>query len=203
VAVTAGVGLALIVDPDEEARRATTQLFELAGFEVAAVSSGEEALEIARATTPSVVILEIPLEGVSGYEVCRMLREALGSELPIVFVTGARTEPYDRVAGLLVGADDYVVKPYAADELLTRARRLVERAHPLTASVAERLTKRELEILQLLARGLTQAQIAELLVISPKTVGTHIEHILSKLGVHSRAQAVALAYRDELVAAEQ
>jgi DNA-binding NarL/FixJ family response regulator len=199
VAVSTDVGVALVVDPDEEAREATTQLFEQAGFEVVAVSSGEEALEIARATPPSVVILEIPLEGVSGYEVCRTLREALGPELPIVFVTGARTEPYDRVAGLLVGADDYVVKPYAADELLARARRLVQRAQPLTASVVERLTKRELEILQLLARGLTQAQIAERLVISPKTVGTHIEHILPKLGVRSRAQAVAIAFREELV----
>jgi DNA-binding NarL/FixJ family response regulator len=199
VAVSTSLGVALIVDSEEDARLSTAQLFEHAGFEVVAVSSGEEAVEIARATPPSVVILEIPLEGVSGYEVCRTLREALGPELPILFVTGARTEPYDRVAGLLVGADDYVVKPYAADELLTRARRLVERAQPLAASVAERLTKRELEILQLLARGLTQAQIAERLFISPKTVGTHIEHILTKLGVRSRAQAVAIAFREDLV----
>jgi DNA-binding NarL/FixJ family response regulator len=199
VAVSTSLGVALIVDSEEDARLSTAELFEHAGFEVVAVATGEEAVEIARATPPSVVILEIPLEGVSGYEVCRTLREALGPELPILFVTGARTEPYDRVAGLLVGADDYVVKPYAADELLTRARRLVERAQPLAASVAERLTKRELEILQLLARGLTQAQIAERLVISPKTVGTHIEHILTKLGVRSRAQAVAIAFRDDLV----
>jgi DNA-binding NarL/FixJ family response regulator len=199
VGMSAEVGVALIVDPDEEARKATAQLFEQAGFEVTAVSSGEEAVDIARAAPPSVVILEIPLDGVSGYEVCRTLREAIGSELPILFVTGARTEPYDRVAGLLVGADDYLVKPYAADELLTRARRLVERARPLSSSVVDRLTKRELEILQLLAGGLTQTQIAERLVISPKTVGTHIEHILAKLGVRSRAQAVAIAFRADLV----
>jgi DNA-binding NarL/FixJ family response regulator len=199
VAVSTSVGVALIVDPDDEARHATAQLFEQAGFEVMAVSSGETAVEIARAAPPSVVILEIPLDGVSGYEVCRSLREALGSELPILFVTGARTEPYDRVAGLLVGADDYLVKPYAADELLTRARRLVERSRPIASSVVERLTKRELEILQLLARGLTQVQIAEHLVISPKTVGTHIEHILAKLGVRSRAQAVAIAFREDVV----
>jgi DNA-binding NarL/FixJ family response regulator len=199
VEATTGVGVALIVDPDDEARLAMARLFERAGFEVTAVASGEEAVEIARATPPSVVILEIPLAGVSGYEVCRTLREALGTELPILFVTGARTQPYDRVAGLLVGADDYLVKPYAGDELLTRARRLVGRAQPLANSVSRRLTKRELEILTLLARGLTQAQIAEHLVISPKTVGTHIEHILAKLGVRSRAQAVAVALRDELV----
>jgi DNA-binding NarL/FixJ family response regulator len=192
-------GPVLVVDHDDGARQATAALFAQAGFAVTAVASGEEALDAARHDTPSVVILEIPVGSLSGYEVCRALREASGRELPIVFVTGTRTEPYDAVAGILLGADDYVVKPYAPDELLARVRRLVERARPIVPSVAERLTNRELEILQLLAEGLAQAQIAEQLVISPKTVGSHIEHILAKLGVRSRAQAIAVAYREELV----
>jgi DNA-binding NarL/FixJ family response regulator len=61
------------------------------------------------------------------------------------------------------------------------------------------LTARERDVLELLASGLGQAQIAEALVVSPKTVGTHIEHILQKLGAHSRAEAVAIAYRDGLI----
>jgi DNA-binding NarL/FixJ family response regulator len=193
------VGPVLVVDHNDAEREATAALFSQAGFAVTAVGTGEEALDAARHDAPSVVILEIPVGSLSGYEVCRSLREASGRELPIVFVTGTRTEPYDAVAGLLVGADDYVVKPYAPDELLARVRRLVERSRPIVPSVAERLTSRELEILQLLAEGLTQAHIAEQLVISPKTVGTHIEHILAKLGVRSRAQAIAVAYREELV----
>jgi DNA-binding NarL/FixJ family response regulator len=138
----------------------------------------------------------------SGYEVCRALRRSFGPELPIVFLSGVRTESYDRVAGLLVGADDYLVKPYAGDELLVRVRRLLPRSSGPTNG-GKTLTKREEEVLGLLAEGLAQDAIANRLSISTKTVGTHIEHILSKLGVHSRAQAVALAYRDELVAAEQ
>ena len=194
------VGHVLVVDPDDEQRVATKALFERAGYSVTALSSGEHAVTTATATTPAVVILEIPLEPVSGYEVCRTLREQFGSELPIVFLTGARTETYDCVAGLLVGADDYVVKPYADDVLLARVRRLVERrVRPLAPAASERLTKRELEILQLLAEGLRYRQIAEQLFISPRTVGTHIEHILSKLGVRSRAQAVAVAYREGLL----
>ena len=194
------IGHVLVVDPDDEQRVATKALFERAGYSVTALSSGEHAVTTASATTPAVVILEIPLEPVSGYEVCRTLREQFGSELPIVFLTGARTEPYDCVAGLLVGADDYVVKPYADDVLLARVRRLVERRiRPPEPVVSERLTKRELEILQLLADGLRYRQIAEQLFISPRTVGTHIEHILSKLGARSRAQAVAVAYREGLL----
>ena len=65
------------------------------------------------------------------------------------------------------------------------------------------LTKREIDVLSLLAEGLTQAEIAEKLVISPRTVGKHIEHTLAKLGVHSRTQAVALALREDLIETER
>jgi DNA-binding NarL/FixJ family response regulator len=118
--------------------------------------------------------------------------------MPIVFVSGDRTESYDRVGGMLLGADDYVVKPFDAQELVERLDRLVHRPRPTWTKHA--LTPRELEVLTLLSEGLAQAEIAERLEITPKTVATHIERILSKLGVRSRAQAVAIAYRDTLVA---
>jgi two-component system, NarL family, secretion system response regulator SalR len=117
--------------------------------------------------------------------------------MPIVFVSGSRTESYDRVAGLLVGADDYIVKPYAPDELLTRIRHLVRRSKSLSPSVTAGLTSREREVLRLLANGLRQEDIAERLFISRKTVGTHVGNILRKLGVRSQAQAVSVAYREE------
>jgi DNA-binding CsgD family transcriptional regulator len=128
-----------------------------------------------------------------------VLRHEFGEGLPIMLVSGDRTEAYDRVAGLLIGADDYLVKPYAPDELLARARRLLRRATPIAPPVAAKLTLRETEVLSLLAEGLEQDEIAARLFITRKTVGTHIEHILKKLGVRSRAQAVALAYRSDLV----
>jgi DNA-binding NarL/FixJ family response regulator len=108
----------------------------------------------------------------------------------------------ETITGLLIGADDYVVKPFAPDELVARVQRLLGRSHaPSQSRGLSRLTKRELEVLGLLAEGKSQPDIADELVISLKTVGTHIEHILSKLGVKSRAQAVALAYRDRLLEA--
>jgi DNA-binding NarL/FixJ family response regulator len=200
VAVTATCGKVLVADGDGNSRRELTSLLEGAGYEVTTVSSGAQALQVAGQIEPSIVLLEIPLGDLSGYEVCRTLREQT-PQLPIVFVSSARTESYDRVAGLLLGADDYVVKPYAADELLTRVRNLVRRSAPSTrAAAAARLTKREHEVLQLLTEGLRPDDIAERLFITRRTVGTHVENILRKLDVQTQAQAVAFAFRAELVA---
>jgi DNA-binding NarL/FixJ family response regulator len=190
-------GPVLIADEDEASRAQLARLLQGNGFNVVQVASGEEALQAVRETRPSIALLEVPLGQLSGYEVCRTLRSELGDALPIVFVSGSRTESYDRVAGLLLGADDYIVKPYAPDELLTRVRNLVRRARPLAPAVVTGLTRREREVLRLLVEGLRSEEIAGRLFISRKTVGTHIEHILRKLGVRSQAQAVALAYRSQ------
>jgi DNA-binding NarL/FixJ family response regulator len=190
----------LIVDADAGARAELAHLLEEDGYEVVQAGSGEVGLKIARENPPALAILEVPLGDRSGYEVCRVLREQLGEELPVLFLSGARTESYDRVAGLLVGADDYVVKPFAVDELLARVRRLVRHASPAAETSMALLTPREREVLRLLAGGLAADEIAKKLFISKKTVGTHLEHIFTKLGVRSRAQAIAVAYRDELVA---
>ena len=95
----------MIADEDPTSRDQLARVLEAAGYEILQVASGEEVLEAVREIRPSIVLLEIPLGGLSGYEVCRALR-AEASEMPIVFVSGSRTESYDRVAGLLVGADD-------------------------------------------------------------------------------------------------
>ena len=194
---SAGHGPVLIADEDPESRDDLVRVLEAAGYDIIEVASGEEALEAVRESRPSIVLLEIPLGGLSGYEVCRALREE-DQGTPVVFVSGTRTESYDRVAGLLVGADDYIVKPFAPDELLTRVRHLVRRSQPSLPSNTANLTKREREVLQLLAEGLRQDDIAERLFISRKTVGSHVANILRKLGVRTQAQAVAVAYRDEL-----
>jgi DNA-binding NarL/FixJ family response regulator len=148
----------------------------------------------ARRHPPKLVLLDVRLPDVSGYEVCRELRDEFGDEVGIMFLSGERTEGLDRAAGLLVGADDYVVKPFSADELLARVRLRLP-APGIIPSPASDLTKRELEVLRLLAAGLSQKEVAAKLVISPKTVAAHVQHVLGKLGVHSRTQAVAHAYR--------
>lgn len=187
----------LVADGDTNVRTDLARLLESAGYRVWQASRGDEAMAIARNEQLSLAILEIPLAVLSGYEVCRALKSELGSSFPVLFLSGARTESYDRVAGLLVGADDYLVKPYAPDELLARVRLHEARPPSDDGAAPSNLTPREWEVLRLLAGGMSQREIAAHLTISPKTVGTHIEHVLRKLGVHSRTQAVALVFRQD------
>jgi DNA-binding NarL/FixJ family response regulator len=185
-----------------------SSLLERMGYETQQAQNGREALDAAKQVQPALVLLEVNLADVSGYEVCRDLRDRYGDEVAIIFLSGDRTEPYDRVAGLLLGADDYIVKPFDEGELLARVRSALRHSAAPQENgsegdpAAEALTNREREVLKLLARGLTQAKIAEQLFISPKTVGGHIQRILEKLGVHSRAQAVALAHEHGLADVE-
>jgi len=189
----------LIVDEDDEARSQLAGLLERAGLEVIEATTGEEAIRIIREQDVALALLEVALEDVSGYEVCRTIRDEVGLDPGVMFISGSRTESYDRVAGLLIGADDYIAKPYAADELLARVRSLLRHNLRSTTSPPTGLTARELEVLTLLAEGLTPDELAAQLFISNRTVGTHIQNIFRKLGVRTRAQAVAVALREGLV----
>ena len=192
----------LIADADESSRALLSGVLQNAGYQTLEAETGDEGLERARANPPTAAILEIPLLGLSGYELCAALKVEFGADMPVIFLTGTRTEPYDRVAGLLLGADDYLTKPYIAGELLVRLRNLLHRrADPNASRFARRLTKREHEVLERMAEGLQHDEIAQRLFISPKTVATHVEHILRKLAVRSSTEAIAVAFRQEILGA--
>jgi DNA-binding NarL/FixJ family response regulator len=186
----------LIADQDEDVRRSLTALFAEESHPVVEAATGEQALAHARRVRPALAVLEVCLPGLSGYEVCHAIREKLGDDVSVILISARRAEPVDRVAGLLLGADECLAKPLIAGELLVRARRLMRRS---PGGAPNSLTTREREVLGLLVEGLDDREIAARLVISRNTVGTHVDHIFAKLGVHSRGQAVALAYRNHLL----
>jgi DNA-binding NarL/FixJ family response regulator len=202
----------LVADGDERSRAVIVALLERIGSTPYEAATGPEALSLTETLQPAMVILDVALPGISGYEVCHQLRDRFGDTLYIVFVSSVRGEPLDRVAGLLIGADDYIVKPFDPDELLVRVRALLRRHNGHRNRDDDQrengdrllapLTMRERDVLALLAEGRDQREIALELVISSKTVATHIQRVLRKLGVHSRAQAVAVAYREGLVEGE-
>jgi DNA-binding NarL/FixJ family response regulator len=188
----------LIVDGDPAVRDKVVRELRRLDYEVVAATTGHDGLTVARSLQPALVLLDVQLPEMTGYELCTELREEFGAELAIVMTSADRTEPSDRVAGLLIGADEYLAKPLDLDHLVATVRRFV--ARPASAGRRQRssLTPREVEVLQMLARGLRTAEIAADLVITVKTVRTHIQNVLTKLGVHTQAQAVAWAYRHGL-----
>src|SRR5436305_1152183 len=196
-------GDVVLVDGDPAFRGFLTGVLERAAYTTVGVGNAEDAITTVAERTADIVLTDVELPGVSGYELCRELKAEYGSALPIMMISGTRTEPFDRAAGILLGADDYMVKPIDAGELVARVWRLV-RCRPQTNGAAngagtklDVLSSRERQVLALLSEGADQDQIAQTLFISPKTVATHIQRTLTKLGVRSRTQAVALALRRE------
>jgi two-component system response regulator MprA len=116
----------LVVDDERAVRESLRRALELEGYEIELAADGSEALyRLEGSEEPDAMILDVLMPGVDGLEVCRRLRGS-GSKLPVLMLT-ARTEVEDRVAGLDAGADDYVTKPFALEELLARVRALLRR----------------------------------------------------------------------------
>jgi DNA-binding response OmpR family regulator len=114
----------LVVDDEPRYIRAIQINLEASGYEVINARDGQTAIELAASEKPDLILLDIRMVGLDGYEVCRRIREF--SAVPIIMLT-ALAEDADKVAGLDVGADDYVTKPFSADELLARVRAVLRR----------------------------------------------------------------------------
>lgn len=196
-------GVILVVDHDRAFCSLAAKALARMDFVVVAAEDAESAFARLDGARPDLAIVEVELPGLNGLALLTQLLEAFDDGLPVILTSAERGAPLDRAAGLLLGADDYIVKPVDPGELVARVGRSLRRsAMPGNGAEGPRdatLSSRERQILGLLANGRTQKEIAATLVISSKTVGTHIQHVLSKLGVHSRAQAVAAAYRLRIV----
>jgi DNA-binding response OmpR family regulator len=122
----------LTVEDDERIRTAVKMALEDEGWEVEEADTGEEALQAFTRQPADVVLIDIMLPGIDGFDVCRSIRRV--SDVPIVMVT-ARADTHDVVAGLEAGADDYLTKPFAPKELSARIRALLRRARPAEVGV--------------------------------------------------------------------
>ena len=168
----------LVVDDDALFRELVVTILRRAGYRTHEAASGEEALELAEREPPDVVVLDVHLPGISGHEVCVRLRGS-SSRPRVLFVSGERIEPYDRVAGLLVGGDDYLVKPFAPDELLARVHALIRRGE----EGGPELTRDERDLVRLLRQGVGAGELARRLGEPETVVRDRFENFLTKLGV--------------------
>ncbi|MBP2403754.1 Mycobacterial persistence regulator A [Streptomyces netropsis] len=125
----------LVVDDDPDVRAAVVDGLSVEGYTVRSAADGLEALSSVAAAPPAAIVLDLAMPVLDGLAVCRRLRD-LGDRTPVLVLT-ARDAVSDRVAGLDAGADDYLVKPFALDELLARLRALLRRAAPVEAAAED------------------------------------------------------------------
>ncbi len=123
----------LIVEDDASIARVVQDNLAFDGFEVECQANGREALVHVRRFKPDLVLLDLMLPGIDGLEICRALNQAT-ERIPVIIIT-ARTQKDDRVLGLELGADDYVTKPFALDELLARVHAVLRRTQPHPANL--------------------------------------------------------------------
>lgn len=164
----------LVVDDDPPIRRMLERTFSAEGYYVESAADGGQALAAIERSIPDLVVLDVTMPGVDGLSVCRRVRRA-GLAVPILLLT-ARDAVADRVAGLDAGADDYLVKPFASEELLARARALTRRGQEpsealafadLVFDVAGRTARRNDVDIPLRPR---EADLLELLLRNPRQV---------------------------------
>jgi DNA-binding NarL/FixJ family response regulator len=187
-----------------------------AGISVAAeAADGREAVAATLKHRPDVVLMDIRMPGMDGLEATRRIMAAPGArEVRIIILTTFDLDQYV-YAALAAGASGFLLKDVSPEHLIAAVRlvrrgdallapsitrRLVERFAPRSAGAdLSVLTPRELEVLGLIARGLSNAELAAALTLSEATVKTHVARILGKLGLRDRVQAVVLAYESGLV----
>ena len=206
----------MVVDDDAPIRRMLVRTLAAEGFEAKAVADGGGALAAIEKSAPDVLVLDVAMPGLDGLDVCRRVR-AKGLALPVLLLT-ARDTVAERVAGLDAGADDYLVKPFATEELLARIRALLRRGREpaevlafgdLVLEVSSRtarrgnrdlaLSGREAALLELLLRNSRQVVSRELALervwggvaaASPNVVDRYIYYLRRKLGEPPLIEAV-------------
>jgi DNA-binding NarL/FixJ family response regulator len=210
----------LLADDQELVRSGFRLILELADFEVAGeASDGREAVELARTAQPDVVLMDVRMPGMDGIEATRRIAQA-GLPSRVLMLTTFDLDEYVYEA-LRAGASGFLLKDAGRERLIEAVRTVAAGESLFAPSVLQRLvthfvarppvgaarpkgplaelSERETEVLKLVGRGLSNAEIAGTLVISQATVKTHVRHVLQKLGLRDRVQAVALAYEAGLL----
>jgi len=188
----------LVVDDDPPIRRMLERTFVAEGYAVIGAADGGEALAAVERSAPDLLVLDVAMSGIGGLAVCRRLRDQ-GRTTPILLLTARDAVP-DRVAGLDAGADDYLVKPFATEELLARSRALLRRGREpveqlvfddLIFEVQARQARRARAEVPLSAR---EAALLELLMRNPRQVISR-EHALEQIWGSSAAASLNVVDR--------
>ncbi|MEX0267690.1 response regulator transcription factor [Leptolyngbyaceae cyanobacterium UHCC 1019] len=202
----------LVVDDDTTLRMALTRYLEKRSYLVQSVGSATEALSAVEADPPDLIVSDVMMPEMDGFEFCRRLRATRAGQLvPFIFLS-SKGEVEARIQGHSMGADDYLMKPFEPLELLAKIEAQLERSRRVHSEIVRLMQKSELEpstslvppalpltpaeekVFWEVVQGLTNKQIGDRLFVSPRTVQTHLSNILNKLDLENRSQLVRFAF---------
>ncbi len=201
----------LIVDDEPNLLRAVAACLRAENYEVSTARSGREALMLLAESVPDLIVSDIRMPAMDGYQLARQLRGSPRTALvPIIFLT-AKDETADRIEGFRSGIDAYLTKPFEPDELIAVVNGIltrVERTHSEIARLVgtadkemhltfedEHLTEAENRVALAVSSGLSNKEIASKLEISVRTVENHISHILDKKGFSNRVEIARYVFQ--------
>lgn len=210
----------LVADDDPGTRLSISDYLEASGYSVVSAENGKEAFGMVEIYQPHLIVTDITMPQMDGYELIRQVRGRPSLRLlPVVFLTG-RTDTKERVRGYQLGCDVYLEKPFELTELCAVVRNLLERSQMIESEWRSRvqavqpdattkvlvapmvgagLTDRERDVLHLLSEGLSNIQIGDRLHLSSRTVEKHVSSLLRKTETNNRAELVRFAMEHHLV----
>lgn len=202
----------LLIDDDPNLILLVKDYLEFRGYQVTTAENGREALEILEQETPDMIICDVMMPEMDGYSLVKHVREdPKTSWIPVLFLS-AKGQSQDRVKGLNTGADVYMVKPFEPEELvaqvessLKQASRLIQHQNKggsegptIQVPFDVELTPTELKVVQFVARGMANREIAEELKVSQRTIESHVSNMLGKTGLHNRTELARWAMENSM-----
>ncbi|MEM8777859.1 MAG: response regulator transcription factor [Cyanobacteria bacterium P01_G01_bin.49] len=204
----------LLVDDDPNLILLVKDYLEFQGYEVTTTENGQEAIEILSKQVPDMIICDVMMPEMDGYALIEKVRQdSRISWIPVMFLS-AKGQSQDRVKGLNTGADVYMVKPFEPEELvaqvessLKQAKRLMRYKTNISLDEGSRiqvpgnveLTPTEIKVVQLVAQGLSNRDIAEKLSVSQRTIESHVSNMLNKTSLHNRTELARWSIESNIV----
>lgn len=201
----------LLIDDDPNLILLVKDYLEFRGYEVVTAENGRQALEVLDQEMPDLIICDVMMPEMDGYSFVKHVREApRTSWIPVLFLS-AKGQSQDRVKGLNTGADVYMVKPFEPEELVAQVESSLKHTSRLLQHQAKgdeatrihvpfdvQLTPTELKVVQHVARGLANREIADELNVSQRTVESHVSNMLGKTGLHNRTELARWAIENNM-----
>lgn len=203
----------LLIDDDPNLILLVKDYLEFRGYEVITAENGREALEVLDQQIPDMIICDVMMPEMDGYALVEQVRkDRRTSWIPVLFLS-AKGQSQDRVKGLNKGADVYMVKPFEPEELvaqvessLKQTNRFIHHSSTSSSEVGSKiqvpfdveLTPTELKVVQFVARGMANREIAEQLNVSQRTIESHVSNMLGKTGLHNRTELARWAIESSM-----